>query len=163
MLFRSSEVASVIRKRPNSLFIAVAETFNDANTFPMLRLGIKGIVEHEALERQLVQALETVLAGGYWVPRIILSDFVSSMLKTSVQPRLERSTVQLSRRESEVMDGLLDNHANKEIANRLGISERTVKFHVSNVLRKFHVRRRADLILLGVQNSESGRIELRPN
>ncbi len=149
----ASAVAEVIRKRPTALFIAVAETFNETNTFPMLRLGIKGIVEHAALERQLMQAVETVTAGGYWVPRIILSDFVSSILRSTRQARLERSMVELSRREQNVMDALLENCANKEIAARLGISERTVKFHVSNVLRKFHVGRRADLILLGVQNA----------
>lgn len=151
-------VADVVHHRPEASFIAVAETFNEINTFPMLRLGIKGIIEHAALDRQLYQAIETVKDGGYWVPRIILSDFVSSMLKASFHPRLERSTVGLSRREQEIMDGLLNNDANKEIANRLGISERTVKFHVSNVLRKFHVRRRADLILLGVQTATENRV-----
>ena len=39
----------------------------------------------------------------------------------------------------------------KEVAERLHISERTVKFHVSNLLAKFGVRRRADLILLCYQ------------
>jgi len=42
----------------------------------------------------------------------------------------------------------LENLANKEIANKLHIPERTVKFHVSNLLNKLGVRRRADLILL---------------
>jgi DNA-binding NarL/FixJ family response regulator len=154
----ASLVAEVVRKRPNSLFIAVAEVFNESNTFPMLRLGIRGIVEHAALERQLPRALETVSTGGYWVPRILLSDFVSSVLKTS-RPRLEPSSVELSPRETEVMADLLDNLPNKEIAGRLGISERTVKFHVSNILRKFHVGRRADLILIGTQKAHGSRRE----
>jgi DNA-binding NarL/FixJ family response regulator len=144
-------LAELIQQRPDSHFIAIAEAFNETNTFPILRLGFKGIIEHAALERQIVNAIETVTAGGYWVPRIILSDFVSSILKTSPHPRLERSAVDLSRRESEVLEALLNNRSNKEIANHLSISERTVKFHVSNVLRKFRVGRRADLILLGTQ------------
>ena len=57
----------------------------------------------------------------------------------------------LSRREQEVLSSLLENMANKEIGNKLNISERTVKFHVSNLLNKFGVRRRADLILLCYQ------------
>jgi DNA-binding NarL/FixJ family response regulator len=57
----------------------------------------------------------------------------------------------LSRREQEVLNSLLENLANKEIGNKLNISERTVKFHVSNLLSKFGVRRRADLILLCYQ------------
>jgi DNA-binding NarL/FixJ family response regulator len=58
---------------------------------------------------------------------------------------------ELSRREQEVLSSLLENLANKEVAERLHISERTVKFHVSNLLAKFGVRRRADLILLCYQ------------
>jgi DNA-binding NarL/FixJ family response regulator len=61
---------------------------------------------------------------------------------------------ELSRREREVLDALLENLANKEIASRLNISERTVKFHVSNLLSKFGVRRRADLILLCFQQRQ---------
>jgi DNA-binding CsgD family transcriptional regulator len=54
-----------------------------------------------------------------------------------------------------VLSGLLENLANKEVADRLHISERTVKFHVSNLLAKFGVRRRADLILLCYQRRAS--------
>jgi DNA-binding CsgD family transcriptional regulator len=55
-----------------------------------------------------------------------------------------------------VLNGLLENLANKEVADRLHISERTVKFHVSNLLAKFGVRRRADLILLCFQRRTAG-------
>jgi DNA-binding NarL/FixJ family response regulator len=61
------------------------------------------------------------------------------------------SSAELSRREQEVLSSLLENLSNKEIGNKLNISERTVKFHVSNLLSKFGVRRRADLILLCYQ------------
>jgi len=64
------------------------------------------------------------------------------------------SQAQLSRREREVLDCLLENVSNKEIANKLNISERTVKFHVSKLLSKYGVRRRADLILLCYQQRE---------
>lgn len=52
----------------------------------------------------------------------------------------------ISERERQVLEALLDNLANKEIASKLGISERTVKFHVSNLLSKFGVERRQHLI-----------------
>jgi DNA-binding NarL/FixJ family response regulator len=61
------------------------------------------------------------------------------------------SAGELSQREQEVLDALLGSRVNKEIGSRLNISERTVKFHVSNILSKFGVRRRADLILLCYQ------------
>lgn len=54
--------------------------------------------------------------------------------------------VALSRREKEVLEGVLENLANKEIASRLSISERTVKFHVSSLFVKFKVRSRIELM-----------------
>jgi DNA-binding NarL/FixJ family response regulator len=93
-----------------------------------------------------------VAAGGFWVPRETLSRFVDSILSTTQGRRLRTDAPgELSRREQEVLSSLLENLANKEVASRLNISERTVKFHVSNLLAKFGVRRRADLILLCYQ------------
>jgi DNA-binding CsgD family transcriptional regulator len=53
--------------------------------------------------------------------------------------------VQLSRREEEVLSGIMRSLANKEIAASLNLSERTVKFHVSSLLAKFRVRGRMEL------------------
>ena len=53
--------------------------------------------------------------------------------------------VKVSRREQEVLDGILQHHTNKEIAKRLNVSERTVKFHVSSLLAKFGVNDRMAL------------------
>jgi DNA-binding CsgD family transcriptional regulator len=55
------------------------------------------------------------------------------------------SGVKVSRREQDVLDGILQRLANKEIASRLHVSERTVKFHVSSLLVKFGVTDRVAL------------------
>jgi DNA-binding CsgD family transcriptional regulator len=57
-----------------------------------------------------------------------------------------KSSVRLTRREEEVLDGVLKSLANKEIASQLNLSERTVKFHVSSLLAKFKVRSRMELL-----------------
>ena len=113
---------------------------------------MKGILTYEEAREQLSPALAQVATGGIWVPRPVLSRFVDSIL-SSTQGRHLRAEApsDLSKRETEVLNGLLENLANKEVADRLNISERTVKFHVSNLLAKFGVRRRADLILLCYQ------------
>jgi DNA-binding CsgD family transcriptional regulator len=54
--------------------------------------------------------------------------------------------VKLTRREDEVLCGLMKSLANKEIAANLNLSERTVKFHVSSLLAKFRVRGRMELV-----------------
>lgn len=66
-----------------------------------------------------------------------------------------KSSVHLTRREEEVLDGVLRSLANKEIASQLNLSERTVKFHVSSLLAKFKVRSRMELL------RESSRLSLK--
>jgi DNA-binding NarL/FixJ family response regulator len=64
-----------------------------------------------------------------------------------------KSGVKLTRREEEVLDGILRSLANKEIANELHLSERTVKFHVSSLLAKYKVRSRMELVRETANNS----------
>ncbi|HXM80176.1 MAG TPA: helix-turn-helix transcriptional regulator, partial [Thermoanaerobaculia bacterium] len=85
--------------------------------------------------------------GGFWVPRGLLSRFVDWTLVAGRRPGPSTALVPLSPREREVHELLMENLSNKEIAKRLIVSERTVKFHVSNLLEKHGVKRRADLIL----------------
>jgi DNA-binding CsgD family transcriptional regulator len=63
------------------------------------------------------------------------------------------SAVKLTRREEEVLGGVMKSMANKEIASTLNLSERTVKFHVSSLLAKFRVRGRMELVREASRNT----------
>jgi DNA-binding NarL/FixJ family response regulator len=144
-------LANILERFPEARLIVVGEQHNDATSYSLLRLGVKGLLTYVEARDQLIRALPLVASGGFWVPRQLLSQFVDSILNGQSR-RLKTDTVtNLSRREQEVLDSLLENLSNKEIASKLNIAERTVKFHVSNLLSKFGVRRRADLILLTFQ------------
>jgi DNA-binding NarL/FixJ family response regulator len=64
-----------------------------------------------------------------------------------------KTALRLTRREEEVLDGIQHSKANKEIANDLNLSERTVKFHVSSLLAKFKVRSRMELVREAARHS----------
>ncbi len=148
-------VSNILDRFPDARLLVVGDKFSESSTYSLLRLGVKGLLTYAEAREQLPQALPLVAGGGFWVPRALLSGFVDSILSSVHGRRLRTDTsAALSRREQEVLDGLLENLANKEIANKLNISERTVKFHVSNLLNKFGVRRRADLILLCYQRQQ---------
>jgi NarL family two-component system response regulator LiaR len=144
-------ISQLTETLPGSRIVVLAERFSETNAFPLLNAGVKGLVTYSEMERQLPSAVRLVSAGGYWVPRNLLSRFVDTILRAQrTRPTLGHAD--LSARETEILTFLLDNLSNKEIGNRLNISERTVKFHVSNVLSKFGVGRRADLVLLWYQD-----------
>jgi DNA-binding NarL/FixJ family response regulator len=149
-------IVNIMETSPSARVIAVAEQFNVADSHNLLRLGAKGLLTYAEASGQLARALPQVAGGGFWVSRSTLSQFVESILTDVHRGRLKVATAkELSPREQEVLEPLLANLANKEIASRFNISERTVKFHVSNLLAKFNVRRRADLILLCYQDRQA--------
>ncbi len=144
-------VAAIRTRRPQSHLLFVAAKFDKNSAFGLLHLGAKGLLSYPEARGELPRALRAVAEGGFWVPRALLSSFVDSILRAGHKGRGSRWSAKLSPREIQVLDLLLDNQSNKEIATKLKIAERTVKFHVSNVLTKFGVHRRADLILLWYQ------------
>jgi DNA-binding NarL/FixJ family response regulator len=147
-------IVNILETSPSARLIAVAEQFSVADSHNLLRLGVKGLLTYAEASGQLARALPQVAGGGFWVSRSTLSEFVDSILVHG--GRLNFATAkELSPREQEVLEPLLENLANKEIASRFNISERTVKFHVANLLAKFNVRRRADLILLCYQDRQA--------
>ena len=140
--------ASIAGKNKAARLLIIAEGFDESAAFPLLRLGAKGLLRYSEVESQLARALRVVADAGFWVPRSLLSRFVETTLSSSRLPVSMPTTRRLSKREQEVLGLLLQNLSNKEIASQLHISSRTAKFHVSNLLAKHGVRRRADLILL---------------
>jgi DNA-binding NarL/FixJ family response regulator len=140
-------INTITRRFPKARIIVVADSFGETEAFGLLRLGVKGIVPYNEIREKLALALDAVAADGFWVPRALLSRFLDSVVAFSRARPQSGLSSSISGREREVLEALLDNLSNKEIGDRLNISERTVKFHVSNLLAKFQLARRQDLIL----------------
>jgi DNA-binding CsgD family transcriptional regulator len=99
----------------------------------------------------MVQAEDKLLEG--------LSEKADKLLEAG---KTAGSQVKLTRREEEVLSGLMKSLANKEIAASLNLSERTVKFHVSSLLAKFRVRGRMELVREASRQSASAMPALMP-
>ncbi len=82
-----------------------------------------------------------------------LAGLTDKALKLLEAGRSVKSHVKLTRREEEVLNGVMRSQANKEIAAALNLSERTVKFHVSSLLAKFRVRGRMELVREATQHT----------
>jgi DNA-binding NarL/FixJ family response regulator len=149
-------IAQVLSWNASARVMVMAEEFKEEHAFALLRLGSKGLLCYAEAPDQLPRAVREVAAGGYWVPRAVLSRFVDYALLAAPPLRPAARSVNLTPREREVLEDLLLNLSNKEIAKKRHISGRTAKFHVSNVLAKHGVRRRSDLLLLTFQERQQG-------
>jgi len=154
---RDALLGALLADAPACPVVVVAEAFEEDDSVRLLQLGVRGLVRYASATDQLPRALAAVARRGYWAPRSLISRVIDVIQSPARARPAGARGARLSRREEEVLDALVDNLSNKEIAQRLHISERTVKFHVSNVLSKFGVARRADLIVQVLQHRPAAR------
>ena len=108
-----------------------------------LHLGVRGIVHvSRDFMPQLSKAVTLVAKGQLFARGEILDEFYCGSRR--LRPR--SAAPHLSFREEQVTDLLTKGFSNKRIGTVLGISERTAKFHVCNILRKLQVRTRRELV-----------------
>ena len=116
----------------------------DERVLGALRGGAKGYLLKGAPLSEIARAIRAVHAGDtYLEPRI------ASKVVAELGPG--RRSAALSRREREVLRLIAAGHSNKQIAQTLGITERTVKFHVTSVLNKLGAENRAQAVALAGQ------------
>ena len=132
---------------PGSKFLAVLPPDRSGESEMMLLFhwGIDGFVTlHKRWKTELPKAALALLRGGLWVPSEVLLAFVKQM-KTLLDRQLLAGQT-LTAREGQVLQLLFRHLTNKEIAHQLNISERTARFHVSNVLSKLGLENRRSLV-----------------
>ncbi len=100
-----------------------------------LELGARGYIPKTIRGPELIDALQSVLKGGTFIPDDLLID-------SEQHPEVAA----LTQREREVLVLLTQGHANRDIAEKLGIKEITVKVHLKSVFRKFKVSNRTQAV-----------------
>jgi DNA-binding NarL/FixJ family response regulator len=146
----SGEIRDVIRsvrvKCPHARFIVLvkADEVCEKKILSLLYMGVENFVLlTQNWAEELRATLRAALSGEISVPTSVLRTFVH---QTPQLLQTRDKTHILTRRENEILSLLLQNCSNKDIANALNISARTVKFHVSHILRKLNVSHRRSLL-----------------
>jgi DNA-binding NarL/FixJ family response regulator len=129
---------------PHVLLLTVA--IDDAQLVEALQLGARGVVLKEAATELLYKAIRSVVAGQYWIGRETVTDIVRHIRDQAERARKGAIPAdRLSLRERQVIAGVASGESNKEIAGRLGLSEDTIKHHMTNIFDKLGVSNRAEL------------------
>lgn len=122
----------------------------DEDAFALLARGARGYCHVAAAPAQLRLVANTVKNGGFWLPASLMRRVMASAggLVARVSMRKSVSLDDLTKRERQVAQAVADGLSNREIADRLNISERTVKARLTSVFQKMDVRDRVQLALL---------------
>jgi two-component system NarL family response regulator len=128
-------VRRVREKDPRARFIVLTTYDTDEEIARALRAGAKAYVLKDISADDLVNCIREVLAGKTYLAPAAAAKLAEGVTRVQLTPR-ELSTLQL----------MADGRANKEIANELGISERTVKTHLGHLFEKLGVTSRTEAI-----------------
>lgn len=110
-----------------------------------LKAGVSGYVLKQAAVDELIDAIHTVAKGGSYIDRASQELVLNSPLDNVVY-KGETQGKPLSEREAEVMSLVANGYTNKEIANKLAISVKTVESHKTSSMQKLNLKSRAEVV-----------------
>jgi len=146
------DVACLKAIRPDLRIIATGTGAEEEAVLDVLASGARGYMDEAASAAEFVQAIRIVNQGSLWVSRRILKMFIESTNRCEGRA-FPAAPVVLTAREKEVLEMLVAGNSNKEIAIPLRIEVRTVKSHISKLLRKTGVRNRIALSSYAIGNA----------
>jgi DNA-binding NarL/FixJ family response regulator len=123
--------------------ILLTALINEDEVMEAIRLGVRGILLKDMAPRQIVQCIRDVHAGQEWLDQKALGRAMKTLLRRESGER--EAAKLLTPRELELARQVASGLRNKEIAERLNISEGTVKIHLHNIYEKIGIEGRVAL------------------
>jgi two-component system nitrate/nitrite response regulator NarL len=151
---------AVLRKLRNSAaktrVIVLAATEDEAQFVQAMKLGARGLVLEQTGPELLFKSIRKVHAGEIWLDSHTMAAVMrqfSSRLEPAPAAAVDTSVVSLSPREREIVALIAQGFRNKEIAEKLQISDQTVKNQLSKIFDRLGVSKRLDVALYAIYNN----------
>jgi DNA-binding NarL/FixJ family response regulator len=113
-----------------------------------MREGAAGFLPKTMPLHELEGAVKSLLVGERYVPSYLMVKKDADVVQART---IASAPGDMTSRERQVLDELMQGWSNKEIANNLGITEITVKSHLMHLFRKINARNRTDAVRIGLQ------------
>jgi two-component system, NarL family, nitrate/nitrite response regulator NarL len=147
----------------NKTRVIVLTASDDKNEFVQaMKLGTSGIVLKQTATELLIKSIRKVHAGEIWldshttaavIRQFVAADDVPQPASSAAGPGRDRERSPLSQREREIVALVAQGFKNKEMAEKMFISEQTVKNHLHNIFDKLGVSDRLELALYAIHNN----------
>ena len=143
-------LGDMISAAPNANIILLTEVKDSEIHLSVVRHGVKGVVSKAKGPEELSKAIRKVHEGEAWIERTLVARFISVGARPRENPDVNKTMARiftLTRRERQVAILACRGLRNKEIGERLFISETTVHHHITAILSKLEVSSRVELIV----------------
>lgn len=135
--------AKIHQNSPNTKMIILTMYEEEEYLFQVLKNGASGYVLKRSPDEELLKAIRTVYDGGMYIDPVLQPSLEQ---KTDESEKENDAFVKLSPRELEVLPLTAKGYSNKEIANMLHVSVKTVEAHKANMMAKLNLNSRPELI-----------------
>jgi two-component system nitrate/nitrite response regulator NarL len=142
---------AILSKAEESKVIILTGIRNPEEHQRAVRMGAMGVALKETTPQLLLRAIERVYAGEVWLDRFLTSNLIVELRGNNQKPtkaqKDESALAKLTDRERDVIALVGEGLKNKQIAQRLFISEITVRHHLTSIFEKLHVSDRLELLV----------------
>lgn len=155
-------VQAIAAACPVTRIVMLTVSEEEDDVLAAFKAGARAYILKGVSARELVSILRTVSAGEVYVTPTLAASLLLEMTGTLPKPHLSRSGLlpdpldELTERELQILELVAAGCTNKEIGQRLSLSEKTVKHYMTNILQKLHVRNRVEAALLAQERGLKG-------
>jgi DNA-binding NarL/FixJ family response regulator len=150
---------AIAQNYPNTRVIVLSSYFSDEELFETLKTGAVAYVDKRVSTEELIRVIRKAIRGEYPINESVTSNpaianRVISQFQEIASMGLvkEKVAAPLTHREIQILSCIANGGTNKYTAHKLGISEQTIKNHVSAILRKLNANDRAHAVALAMSN-----------
>lgn len=145
------ELSKILKDKHPKVKTLILSTHNDsAMISKCIKNDVDGYLLKNAEKKELLKALNTIYKGEKYFAEEVKNEFMN---QTFYQKKDKYSTIQLSRREKEVLKYITLEYTTQEIADQLFISQNTVNTHRKNLLSKLNAKNTAGLVKYAIENN----------
>ena len=147
------EALRQLRSQKSNAKVIVLTAVDDEDMYvKAIRYGAAGVVVKQTATHLLIKSIRKVHEGEIWLDSKTTAAVIRAFTAAREAPTMDRHALPLSNREREVSGLVVQGFLNKEIAEKLFISEQTVKNHLHNIFEKLGVSNRLELALYIIQH-----------
>jgi DNA-binding NarL/FixJ family response regulator len=139
----------VIKREMPSIHIIALTIYEDEEVVDMVRAGVSAYVLKDVAGSELIDTIHRVMQGEVVIhPRV-----ANRLVRELSRSEKKKNDVRLTKREGDVLSLLVKGHTNKEMADVMFISEKTVKNHLTSIFRKLGVKDRTQAAVYALKNN----------
>jgi len=148
-----NKILALVKKNKSAKVVLLIDSnYSENLLINGIRSGIRGYVHKDIESSELIKSVKAVYEGELWAERKLMGKVVDGSTYPTKEVNLKGQIYDLTETEIKIIKLVLTGMTNKEIADELYISEKTVKFHLYKVLKKLTLKNRSELMLFGFRN-----------